>query len=116
MYGMEGMKEDSCGCTCHGMGKGYCHMCQTTHGKGMPDPMEMSAKMWQKAFFEALMEVHKEALKKKMEAEWGPMTEKSAQAVMESMTKLWTGIGQIAGSEMELRQKLGQIMKESMER
>ena len=87
-------------------------MCQRMHSRGMPDPLEMSVRMWQKAFFAALMEVHKDALKKKMEADWGPMTEKSAQAVIDSMTKLWMGVGQTAAAEMELRQKLGQIMNE----
>jgi hypothetical protein len=103
MHGMEGTHGEACGCVCHGMGGEKCHMCQKMHGRGPPNPLDMSVKMWKKAFFEALMEVHKDALKKKMEAEWGPMTEKAAQAVMDSMTKMWIGLGQVAGAEMELR-------------
>jgi hypothetical protein len=45
----------------------------------------MGAVIWQKAFFKAHLEFMAEKLKKKMEAAWGPMTDKAADAVIERM-------------------------------
>lgn len=110
------MEGYGCKCSCHGMGTEHCHMCQNMHGRGMPNPMEMSVKMWQKAFFEALMEYHKDAIKKKMAAAWGDTTDKAAQAVFDAMTKQWMGMAQGSAAEQEMRQKLAQLMSESRDR
>src|SRR5713226_3926342 len=83
--------DDSCECSCHpGSGTGGCSGCAHMHGSGKMesmDPFEMVMAMWHKASFAAYSEVMIEKLKKRIEAENGPIMDKVADALMESMVK-----------------------------
>jgi len=81
-------------------------------GKGAADPVEMGMTMWKQAFFNAMMETHAEKLKKRIEAAWGPMMDKVADAVVEAMGKQWQAMLQQAGADQELREKLARIWSE----
>lgn len=106
-----------CPCLCHASGT-MCSVCASTHGKmkgvggGMMDPLEIGVMMWHKAFLKANMELMAEKLKKKMEARWGPPTEKAADALIEKMEKQWTAMIQQTGAEQEFREKLARIYTE----
>ena len=83
---MESHHEESmeCPCPCHPSG-GTCSTCASTGCKmkggmgGAINPIEIGDMMWQKAFFKANMELMSEKLKKRMEAKWGPATDKGSR-------------------------------------
>jgi hypothetical protein len=82
-------------------------------GKGAADPVEMGIVMWKKAFAEAMIETQKEKLKKRIEAAWGPMMDKVADAVIESMGKTWQSMLVQAAADQELREKIAKIWSET---
>ncbi len=118
-YGTEHGTE-GCRCPCHTTGAKSCGMCAPMHGgmhEGMhgvtaADPAEMMVIMWRKAFFKAQMELMKEKMKEKIEAAMGPMADKAADAVFESMGKTWQSMLLQTEAEAELREKLAKILSE----
>lgn len=81
-------------------------------GKGPSDPVEMGALIWQKAFFKAHLELMEEKLKKKIDAAWGPMTDKAADAMIERMGSQWQAMVQQATAEQIFREKLTKLYSE----
>lgn len=69
--------------------------------------------MWQKAFFEAMHQVHVEKLKKKIEAAWGPNIDKSADAAIESFGKIWQSMLLQSEAKQEFASKLQKIASET---
>ena len=120
---MESHHEESmeCPCPCHPSG-GTCSTCASTGCKmksgmgGVINPIEIGAMMWQKAFFKANMELMSEKLKKRMEAKWGPATDKAADALIEKMEKQWMAMFQQTGAEQEFREKLAKIYTEGQKK
>jgi hypothetical protein len=110
--------DDSCGCSCHpGSGAGGCSGCghMHMHGSGKMesmDPFEMVMAMWHKASFEAYSELMVEKLKKRIEAENGPVMNKVADALMESMVKEFEAMKQKSFTKKELHEKLAKIFSE----
>ena len=104
-----------CPCPCHASG-GACSMCASIEGgisrKGSSDPVEMSAMIWQKAFFKAHLELMAEKLKKKIDAAWGPMTDKAADAMIERMGSQWHAMVQQTMAEQAFREKLTKLYSE----
>jgi hypothetical protein len=104
-----------CPCPCHASGS-TCAMCASMEGggagKASSDPVEMAAKIWQKAFFKAYLEFMAEKLKKRIEAEWGPMVDKEADAMIERMGSQWHAMVQQAIAEQTFRQKLTKLYSE----
>lgn len=104
-----------CPCPCHASG-GVCSMCASIEGrfagKGPSDPVEMGALIWQKAFFKAHLELMEEKLKKKIDAAWGPMTDKAADAMIERMGSQWQAMVQQATAEQIFREKLTKLYSE----
>ncbi len=89
-------------------------MCERTHGdKASVDPIEMAVTLWNKAFLMAHLELMAEKLKKRMEQAWGPMADRAADAVIESMGKQWQSMLQQAGADRELREKLAGLFSEA---
>ena len=80
------------------------------------NPIEIGAMMWQKAFFKANMELMAEKLKKRMEAKWGPATDKAADALIEKMEKQWMAMFEKTGAEQEFREKLAKIYTEGQKK
>ena len=120
---MESHHEESmeCPCPCHASG-GTCLTCASTGCKmkggmgGAINPIEIGAMMWQKAFFKANTELMSEKLKKRMEAKWGPATDKAADALIEKMEKQWMAMFQQTGAEQEFREKLAKIYSEGQKK
>jgi hypothetical protein len=104
-----------CPCPCHASG-GTCAMCASTEGgpagKVASDPIEMGVMIWQKAFFKANLEFMAEKLKKKIEAAWGPTTDKAADALIERMGSQWHAMIQQAMAERTFREKLTKLYSE----
>ena len=98
-------------CEC-GSGKSYddCCGCQTM------DPVEISMRMWHKAFFQAMHEVHVEKLKKRIESAWGPTIDKSADAAIESFGKMWQSMQLQSEGKKEFASKLQKIISETNRR
>jgi hypothetical protein len=104
-----------CPCPCHASG-GTCAMCASMEGgaarKVPSDPVEMAAMIWQKAFFKAHLEFMAEKLKKKIEAAWGPTSDKAADAMIERMGSQWGAMIQQAKAEQTFREKLTKLYSE----
>ena len=98
-------------CAC-GSGKSYeeCCGCQTM------DPIEVSMRMWHKAFFQAMHEVHVDRLKKRIESAWGPSMDKAADAAIESFGKMWQSMLLQSDGQKEFASKLQKIYSETSRR
>lgn len=103
-------KTACCPCECHAAGVSGCPGCAQMHGS---NPVEMAVMMWRKAFFTAHMEYMVEKLKVKIDEAWGPMADKAADAVIETMGKHWQAMLLQSGAEKELSEKLERIMSEA---
>jgi hypothetical protein len=112
--------DDSCGCSCHpGSGAGGCSGCGHMHGSGKMesmDPFEMVMAMWHKASFEAYSELMIEKLKKRIEAANGPVMDKIADAIMESMGKEFEAMKQKSYAKKELHEKFAKIFSEGSQK
>jgi len=112
--------DDSCRCSCHpGSGASGCSECGHMHGgfkMGSKDPFEMVMHMWYKASFKAYSELMIEKLKKRIEAANGPVMDKVADALMESIGKEWQAMIQKSSAKRELHEKLAKIMSESSQK
>ncbi len=75
-------------------------------------PIEMAEKMWKGAFFEALTEVKKEALKERIRKAWGANIDKSADAVLETMGTIWQAKVASGKAKYDLKEKLARILSE----
>ena len=81
-------------------------------GRIASDPVEMAVMIWQKAFFKAHLEFMAEKLKKKIEAAWGPTSDKAADAMIERMQSQWRTMVQQAAAEQTFREKLTKLYSE----
>ncbi len=112
--------DDSCGCSSHpGSGTSGCSECGPMHGSGKMesmDPFEMVMAMWHKASFEAYSELMIEKLKKRIEAANGPVMDKVADALTESMGKEWQAMIQKSSAKKELHEKLAKIFSEATQK
>ena len=117
---MESHHEESmeCPCPCHASGS-TCSVCASTEGRmkggiggGMMDPLEIGVMMWHKAFLKANIELMAEKLKKRMEAKWGSVSDKAADALIEKMEKQWMAMFEKTGTEKGFRGKLAMIYTE----
>ena len=80
------------------------------------DPIEISMRMWHKAFFQAMHEVHVERLKKRIESAFGPALDKSADAAIESFGKMWQSMLMQSDGQKEFASKLQKIYSETSSR
>jgi hypothetical protein len=83
---------------------------------GSIDPFEMVMAMWYKASFKAYSELMIEKLKKRIEAANGPVMDKVADALMESMGKEWQAMIQKSSAKKELHEKLAKIFHEGSQK
>lgn len=113
-------KDESCGteksetCECGSMSShGHCgcdhghHGWEHRHG----DSSHFMSKMYKHAFFEALHEAQVERIKKRIDAKLGPTLDKTADAVVESFSKIW----QLKMQEVEARKELESTLKKIFE-
>ena len=80
------------------------------------DPFEMVMSMWYKASFTAYSQLMVEKLKKRIEAANGPVMDKVADALTESIGKEWHAMIQKSSAKKELHEKLAKIMSESSQK
>jgi hypothetical protein len=98
---------------------GGCPGCGHKHGgfkMGSMDPFEMVMPMWYKASFAAYSQLMIEKLKKRIEAAHGPVMDKVADAITESMDKEWQAMTQKSFAKKELHEKLAKIMSEASQK
>src|SRR5215475_12739625 len=110
--------DDSCGCSCHpASGAGGCSECGHMHyggfKMGSKDHLGMVMNMWYKASFAAYSQLMIEKLKKRIEAANGPVMDKVADALVETMGKEWQAMIQKTSAKKELHEKLTKIMSEA---
>ena len=72
--------------------------------------------MLHKAFHDAMYQVHVERLKKRIDANFGPALDKSADAMIETAGKVWQSMLIQAESKKELESKLQKIFSETSRR
>jgi hypothetical protein len=80
------------------------------------DPFEMVMGMWYKTSFRAYSELMIEKLKKRIEAANGPVMDRVADALVESIGKEWQAMIQKSSAKRELHEKLAKIMSEASEK
>jgi len=103
------MEEDAtCSCT----SEMECHDC----GCGTADPVKQSMEMLHRAFHDAMYQVHVERLKKRIDANFGPGLDKSADAMIETAGKVWQSMLMQAEGKKELESKLQKIFSETSRR
>jgi hypothetical protein len=78
--------------------------------------IDFATLMWHKAAFTALSELKKDKVKKKLDAAFGDMLDKSADAAVEAMSKKLQSMVIKSSSENEFRNKLSSILSESAKR
>ena len=69
-------------------------------------PVEQSVKMWESSFCRAMIETQTDILKEKIRKAWGPMMDKTADAVVEKMGIWWQSKLASAKAEVDLRGKI----------
>ncbi len=101
---MEGA--DCCAC---GSDKPYeqCCGCQTV------DPIQHAMMAWHKAFFAAHHEALTERMRKRIETTYGPIMDKAADAVFETIGKVWSSMLTQSEAKKELASKLQKIFSET---
>ena len=86
--------------------------CPACKGDCGGDPVTCATRMWTGAFFQAMHAAHVDILKSKIQKAWGPMLDKSADAVMEAMGAKWQSMLAEAKAKADLAAKLGGIMNQ----
>ena len=77
-----------------------CSPAQCLAEAGSNCPIESATQTWAKSFGEAMCQAQTEILKAKILKAWGPMMDKEADAMMETMGTLWAGmIAQVRTAE-----------------
>lgn len=82
-------------------------------GCGTADPVRQSMELLHKAFHDALYQTHVERLKKRIDASFGPTLDKSADAMVETATKVWQSMIMQSEGKKELESKLQKIFSEA---
>ena len=73
--------------------------------------MEQSARMWQKAFFQAMKEAQTDILKEKIRKQWGSFMDKEADAIITAMGVHWQSMLAQAKAQGDLRETLRGIFE-----
>jgi hypothetical protein len=109
---------DSCECPCHpATAAGESPGCAQMHGKmGSGDAFEFVMAMWHKASFTAYSELMVEKLKERIETVNGPVLDKVADAIVESIGKEWQAMIQKSTAKRELHEKLAKIFHEGIQK
>jgi len=100
---------ENCGC---GSSKSYdqCCGCETT------DPIQHAMIAWHKAFFAAHHDALTERMRKRIETAYGPTMDKAADAVFETIGKVWSSMLTQSEAKKDLASKLQKIFSETNKR
>ena len=100
----------SCSCTCEcGSNKPYEECC----GCESQDPIQHAMMMWHKSFFAALQEAQTERLRKRIETTFGSTMDKAADAVIDTVGKVWNSMLVQSEAKKDLASKLQKIYSET---
>ena len=102
------MEDTTCSCT----SEMECHDCCC----GTADPVKQSMEMLHRAFHDAMYQVHVERLKKRIDANFGPALDKSADTMIETAGKVWQSMLMQSEGKKELESKLQKIFSETSRR
>lgn len=102
-------EEASCSCNCS---ESECNDC----GCGSADPISHSMESLHKAFHDAMYQAQVERLKKRIDANFGPTLDKTADAMIETAGKVWQSMIMQAEGKKELESKLQKIYSEATRR
>ncbi len=72
-------------------------------------PVETSAKMGNKAFFQAMHEVQVESLKEKIKGAWGDKIDQKSDAIVKALGTHWHSMLEQAKAQKELREEIQKI-------
>ena len=105
----ESCKMEGADCCACGSDKPYeqCYGCQTM------DPIQHAMVAWHKAFFAAHHEALTERMRKRIETTYGPTMDKAADAVFETIGKVWSSMLTQSEAKKELASKLQKIFSET---
>ena len=73
-------------------------------------PTEMSAKIGNKAFSQAMMEVQVESLKAKIKQGWGDKIDKKSDSIVKAMGIHWQAMLDQAKAQKDLREEMSKIL------
>ncbi len=73
-------------------------------------PVENTVQMGNKAFFQAMKEVHVESLKEKIKAQWGSVIDQKSDAIVKAMGTQWEAMLAQGKARKELRDEFTKIM------
>ena len=95
---------------------GQCGYHQHYHnpcGCGGEQGSSNESKIYKHAFFEAMHQAKVEHIRKRIEATMGPTLDKTAEAIVDSLGKIWQSKMQVAEVMKELESKLKRIISEA---
>jgi hypothetical protein len=72
-------------------------------------PVETSAKMGNKAFFEAMHQVQVESLKERIKKAWGEKIDQKSDALVKALGTHWHSMLEQAKAQKELREEIQKI-------
>ena len=100
----------------------YSCCCQTTTTNttnspccSSEDPIAGAKSFLEKSFFNALVEVHVEKLKKQIEREWGSTIDKAVDLTIKTVAKQWQAALSKSGANKECYSELEKIFKTTKE-
>ena len=99
-------EEATCSCNCS---ESECSDC----GCESVDPISKSMESLHKAFHDAMYQVQVERLKKRIDANFGPTLDKTADAMIETASKVWQSMIMHAEGKKEFEAKLQKIYSEA---
>jgi hypothetical protein len=80
------------------------------------DPIQHAMMAWHKAFFVAHHDAQTERMRKRIEATYGPTMDKAADAVFETIGKVWSSMLTQSEAKKDLASKLQKIFSETSKR
>jgi hypothetical protein len=80
------------------------------------DPIQHAMIAWHKAFFAAHHDALAERMRKRIEATYGPTMDKAADAVFETIGKVWSSMLTQSEAKKDLASKLQKIFSETSKR
>ncbi len=73
-------------------------------------PVESTIEMGNKAFFQAMKEVHVESFKEKIKTQWGEKIDQKSDAIVKAMGTHWESILAQGKAQKDLRDEFTKIM------
>lgn len=103
----QGVRESQSGlCSTSGTGKPGEVRCPGCGQTSCPDPYQCGMATWACSFFQAMKAVQVDILKAKIQKAWGPMMDKAADGIVQSMGTCWQSIVAQAKAKEDFKELL----------